>query len=112
VNDSEVEEYVAVLAEIAESAGGGTVDTPSTVHDCPDHEDNLVPDLAAVVGALLIVSDDTNLTSMSPRCGTPNSPAKAIRFLVSTYAPRQSPVVARPDLPGNARNARDYRVPT
>lgn len=42
VNDSQVEEYVAVLAEIAESSGGGTVDPPRTVHDCRDHEDNLV----------------------------------------------------------------------
>lgn len=71
VNDSEVEEYVAVLAEIAETSGGGTVDPPRTVPDCPDHEDNLVLDLAAVVGALLIVSDDTDLTSMSPWRGTP-----------------------------------------
>ena len=71
VNDSEVEEYVAVLAELAESSGGATVNPPRTVHDCPDHEDNLVLDLAAVVGALLIVSDDTDLTSMSPWRGTP-----------------------------------------
>jgi hypothetical protein len=33
------------------------------VHDCPDHEDNLIVDVAAAVGALLIVSDDTDLTA-------------------------------------------------
>jgi predicted nucleic acid-binding protein len=47
------------------------VDPPSTVHDCPDHEDDRILDLAAEVGALLIVSDDTDLTAMSPWRGTP-----------------------------------------
>lgn len=50
VNDAEVEEYVAMPAEISESSGGETVDPPRTAHDCPDHEDNLGLDLAAVVG--------------------------------------------------------------
>jgi predicted nucleic acid-binding protein len=44
---------------------------PRTVHDCPDHEDNLVLDLAAEVGAMLIVSNDTDLLSMCPWRGTP-----------------------------------------
>jgi predicted nucleic acid-binding protein len=44
---------------------------PRTVHDSPDHEDNLILDLAAEVGALLIVSNDTDLLSMSPWRGTP-----------------------------------------
>jgi predicted nucleic acid-binding protein len=38
---------------------------------CPDHEDNLVLDLAAEVGALLVVSKDADLTSMSPWRGVP-----------------------------------------
>ena len=67
----EIEDYIAVLGEIAESSGGGVLDPPRTVHDCPDHEDNLVLDLATDVGALLVVSDDTDLTSMSPWRGTP-----------------------------------------
>lgn len=47
-------------------------DMPAAVgHDCHDHEDNLILDLAAEVGALLIVSNDTNLLSMSPWRGTP-----------------------------------------
>lgn len=44
---------------------------PRTAHDCPDHEDNLILDLAAEVGALLIVSEDADLTSMSPWRGVP-----------------------------------------
>lgn len=67
----DVEEYVAVLREIAETSGGGVLKPPRAVHDCADHEDNLVLDLAADVGALIVVSDDTDLTSMSPWRGTP-----------------------------------------
>ncbi|HEY6313562.1 MAG TPA: PIN domain-containing protein [Streptosporangiaceae bacterium] len=64
--------YVAVISGAAEHSGGGLVaDVPRTVHDCPDHEDNLVLDLAAEVGAMLIVSNDTDLLSMSPWRGTP-----------------------------------------
>ena len=51
--------------------GGLLADVPRTVHDCPDHQDNLVLDLAAEVGAMLIVSNDTDLLSMSPWRGTP-----------------------------------------
>ena len=43
----------------------------STVRECPDHEDNLILDLAAEVGAMLIVSNDSDLLSMSPWRGTP-----------------------------------------
>jgi predicted nucleic acid-binding protein len=56
----------------AEHSGGRIVaDVPGIVHDCPDHEDNLILDLAGEVGALLIVSNDTELLSMSPWRGTP-----------------------------------------
>jgi predicted nucleic acid-binding protein len=68
----QIDTYVDVLSEAAEHSGGGLLaDVPRTVHDCPDHEDNLVLDLAAEVGAMLIVSNDTNLLSMSPWRGTP-----------------------------------------
>jgi predicted nucleic acid-binding protein len=64
--------YIDVISEAAEHSGGGLLeDVPRVVHDCPDHEDNLVLDLAAEVGALLIVSNDTDLLSMSPWRGTP-----------------------------------------
>jgi predicted nucleic acid-binding protein len=67
----EAEDYRNLLEEMAEASGGGVCTPPRTVHDCGDHEDNLVLDLAAEVAALLIVSDDTDLTSMSPWRGTP-----------------------------------------
>jgi len=58
----EADDYREILLEMAEASDGGVL----TVHDCRDHEDNLVLDLAAEVGALLIVSEDADLTSMSP----------------------------------------------
>ena len=35
-------------------------------HDCPGHEGNLILELAAEVGALLITSNDTDLLSVNP----------------------------------------------
>ena len=67
----ETDDYLAILTEMAVASGGGALTPPRTVHDCHDQEDNLVLDLAAEVGALLIVSEDADLTSMSPWRGTP-----------------------------------------
>lgn len=67
----EANDYRDILVEMAEASGGDVLVPPRTVHDCPDHEDNLVLDLAAEVGALLIVSEDADLTSMSPWRGVP-----------------------------------------
>jgi predicted nucleic acid-binding protein len=41
------------------------------VNDCADLEENLVFDLAAEVGALLLVSEDADLTTRSPWRGVP-----------------------------------------
>lgn len=68
---AEADRYRAVLLNMAVASGGGESDPARTVHDCRDHEDNLVLDLAAEVGAILIVSNDTDLTSLSPWRGTP-----------------------------------------
>jgi len=67
----EAADYLEILAEIAEASGGGLVTPPRTVHDCRDDEDNQVLDLAVDVGALLLVSEDADLTSMSPWRGVP-----------------------------------------
>jgi predicted nucleic acid-binding protein len=49
----------------------GSPTRPQTVGDCPDWEDNRILDLAAAVGAFMIMSADTDLTSMSPWRGRP-----------------------------------------
>ena len=69
--DEEVDEYLDVLAEMAEASGGGISDPPQAVGDCSDWEDNRILDLAAAVGAFLVVSAETDLTSMSPWRGRP-----------------------------------------
>lgn len=63
--------FVSVLTELVDHSGGEVVDPPATVGDCADFEDNRVLDLVVEVGALLLVSDDADLTSMSPWRGTP-----------------------------------------
>jgi predicted nucleic acid-binding protein len=68
----QIDAYLRAVGMAAEHSGGGIVaDVPRTVHDCPGREDNLILDLAAEVGALLVVSNDTDLLSMSPWRGTP-----------------------------------------
>jgi len=70
--DDEIDEYLAVLAEVAEASGGGLTDPPPEVAgDCPDWEDNRVLDLALAVGAFQVVSADADLTTMSPWRGRP-----------------------------------------
>ena len=69
--EDDVDAYLQVLTQIAEASGGGVADPPPTVADCPDWADNRILDLAAAVGAFLIVSADTDLTSMSPWRGRP-----------------------------------------
>jgi hypothetical protein len=44
---------------------------PGRCMSAPDHEGNLILDLAAEVGAMLLMSNDTDLLAMSPRRGTP-----------------------------------------
>jgi predicted nucleic acid-binding protein len=67
----EVDEYLQVLAEMADASRGGITDPPQTVGDCADWEDNRTLDLAAAVGAFLIVSADVDLTSLSAWRGRP-----------------------------------------
>jgi hypothetical protein len=69
--DEEVDEYLRALAEMAEASGGGITDPAQTVGDCPDWGYNRILDLAAAVGAFVIVSPDAGLTGMSPWRGRP-----------------------------------------
>lgn len=69
--EKHAEEYVQVLVDIADASGGGVIEPSVTVTDCPDFEDNRILECAAASGSMLIVSDDTDLLSMSPWRGTP-----------------------------------------
>jgi predicted nucleic acid-binding protein len=69
--EKRAEQYVQVIVEIAEASGGAIVEPAETVLDCPDYEDNCILECAAASGSVLIVSDDTDLLSMSPWRGTP-----------------------------------------
>ena len=74
-----IDQFVGVLARTVVGSGGDVLDPPRRVHDCADFEDNHVLDLAVEVGALLVVSDDVDLSSMSPwgarrSCGRASSP--------------------------------------
>lgn len=57
-------EYLTVLEAIAVESGGGIVDPPRVAHVNPDHEDNLILDLAVHSGAMLVVSSDSHLLDM------------------------------------------------
>ncbi len=63
--------FAGVVSAAAEHSGGGVIDPPHTVGDCPDWEDNFVLDLVTEVGALMQISADTDLISMSPWRGVP-----------------------------------------
>ncbi|MHB1763785.1 MAG: PIN domain-containing protein [Acidimicrobiales bacterium] len=73
----QAERYINRLREVAKRSGGGEVDPEEVspgirVTECPDFEDNRILELASVVDAYLIVSnDEEHLTPMSPWRGTP-----------------------------------------
>lgn len=79
--------YQEILIEMADASGGGLLDPPRTVHECSDHEYNLILDLAVEVGALLVVSEDADLTSMSPWHGVPI--LRAAQFVARVDAMRR-----------------------
>ena len=58
--------WVVELVDIIEDTGGGIVEPPRAVFDVADFEDNPIMDLAVATDAVLVVSNDTDLTSISP----------------------------------------------
>lgn len=82
------EEYVELLVEIAEASGGSVVEPVERVTDCRDHEDNRILECALASGSVLIVSDDADLTSMSPWRGIPI--VTSAEFVTRTDVKRRS----------------------
>lgn len=68
---AEADAFTHAVYEAANHSGGGLTDPPPTVGDCPDWEDNFVLDLVSEVGALMLISTDSDLLSMSPWRGVP-----------------------------------------
>ena len=58
--------YIEAIIDLVETSGGRIIDPPRAAFDVADFEDNLIIDLALACEAWLIVSDDTDLTSISP----------------------------------------------
>lgn len=61
-----VEEHVEALTELVETSDGSVLDPERQVFDVPDFEDTLVLDPVVACDALLVVSDDADLTALSP----------------------------------------------
>jgi predicted nucleic acid-binding protein len=66
VQPARAESIVIAVLEIVETSGGAVIDPPRTAFDVADHEDNLILDLAIAAEATIVVSNDTDLTSLSP----------------------------------------------
>lgn len=66
-----VHDYLTIIVEIAEASGGDVVEPGVRVSDCADHEDNRILELALSAAADVIVSDDADLTMLSPWRGIP-----------------------------------------
>ncbi len=60
------EDYIEAIVDIVAGSGGQVIDPPRTVFDVHDYEDNLVLDLVVATDSLILVSDDTDLTELSP----------------------------------------------
>jgi predicted nucleic acid-binding protein len=61
-----VERAVSTIVEIVEESGGAVVEPVRKVFDVSDYEDNLILDLVVAVDALILVTDDTDLTTLNP----------------------------------------------
>ena len=61
-----IEAYLETVLELVEASGGEVIDPPRKCFDVEDYEDNLIVDLSLACDAAVIVSDDTDLTALSP----------------------------------------------
>jgi predicted nucleic acid-binding protein len=66
VSEEAARAYIEAITEMIGWSGGAIVDPPRTVHEVHDFEDNLILDLVVDVGALILVTDDADLTELNP----------------------------------------------
>lgn len=65
-NDALIRSYVELIYDVIATSGGRVVTPPRRAHDSRDHEDNLILDVAIESDALIVVSDDADLTVLNP----------------------------------------------
>ena len=70
-DEEQLDDYEEVLLEAATASGGGLLEVETAVAECDDPEDDHILALALDARAEIIVSNDTDLTSMSPWRGIP-----------------------------------------
>ena len=61
-----MEDYLALLVDIANASGGGVVEAGVTVTDCDDFEHNRAPERALACAAVMIVTDDDDMLRLLP----------------------------------------------
>ena len=66
LSENTVEQYIDAVVDVIITSGGEVVAPLRTVFDVVDHEGNLILDLAVACEASIVVSNDTDLTSISP----------------------------------------------
>ena len=66
VSDDTTQKVVETMIELIHFSGGSVVEPDRTVYDIPDFEDNLILDLVKAVDALVLVTSDKDLLSVSP----------------------------------------------
>ncbi|MFD4422549.1 putative toxin-antitoxin system toxin component, PIN family [Agromyces sp. NPDC058484] len=66
-----IEDYLELITDVVAVSGGTVTDPPRVAHDSRDHEDNLILDLVVAAETDLLVTDDTDLTPLSPWRGVP-----------------------------------------
>ena len=62
-------EAVDAILDLIDLTGGAAIDPPHAVVDVADHGDNLILDQVVATQAILVVSEDTGLTPISPGRG-------------------------------------------
>lgn len=86
VGTAHAQATVDAMVDIVEASGGAVVEPARQVFDLPDYRHAPVMDLAVAVDAALVVTDDADLTMLSPWRGIP----------VLRLRPLHHPGLARP----------------
>jgi predicted nucleic acid-binding protein len=99
--------YIDAITEIVTGSGGAVIDPPRKVHEGHNLEDNLILNLVVDVDALVLVTDDTDLTELDPWNG--RLLIRPRTFMERAVRSRQARAAKKP-APGAARAVGHPRV--